>query len=526
MAGLILFGWVSIIWGGIWSFLGLIGVYFCCFGVFKFMTPKLFFHCRCRVNHHSTHDAGWHVSIMTYGFIEVRDNNHLSWQPDQSMTLEFWIRPSTYQDCALFEKLSALDDSPQTFNFQLAMLPNGKLELSDLTHLMDTEGVNFIQTEQKLKKNCWNHVALVYNSTSKEMMVYLNGKVDTVATWGPGPANNEPLLICHGDEETWFHGRLAEIRLWKVARTESEIKDHMNSRIRGLNESLALYLRLDETDQSSGNGKNGEGHAQDRSVHASVGILHGNCHYVAMHHPDIEEEPTFPTIPLSAGPREQTTFFTTGHFHSLAKSREFTLEAWVFFKPMADTSKIQMIVDKGHQGYGIGCKGSNLHLFMHDHDYDTLIDLVPGEWQHVGVTVDLNLVAKFYINGEIVRNAEGKDHHVGVMRAVKHEHLPLTIGYRVLQVQRHHSHEDVVYHPNEGSDFWEGKLAEVRAWGAARDKFMMQRAFRLAFYDDREPEVGVSVMTEGLTLQKAYLDNSDHDLYGCWKLFESQEVTI
>lgn len=78
-----------------------------------------------------------------------------------------------------------------------------------------------------LPVNEWVHIAIVYDTTTSEMIYYMNGKsvkYDKAAT--------DPVSLTGGmgcfigkswDEERWLPGEIAELRVWNIQRTAEQI---------------------------------------------------------------------------------------------------------------------------------------------------------------------------------------------------------------------------------------------------------------------------------------------------------------
>ena len=86
--------------------------------------------------------------------------------------------------------------------------------------------------------NAWHHAAATYNGTCWQL--YLDGNADTTGTTCPGVAPDysstqhagiATAMTSSGAREGYFAGRMDEVRIWNVARTQAEIQASMNSEI-------------------------------------------------------------------------------------------------------------------------------------------------------------------------------------------------------------------------------------------------------------------------------------------------------
>ncbi|MEF9922775.1 MAG: DUF1735 and LamG domain-containing protein [Bacteroides sp.] len=100
----------------------------------------------------------------------------------------------------------------------------------------------------------WYHVALTYDGSLVKL--YQNGKLDV--------SSDSPTL---GEKHTWRTimfttgnaGSLSEIRIWKVARTQTQISENMYA-VNPKSEGLELYWKLDEGEGTIVKDYTGNGH--------------------------------------------------------------------------------------------------------------------------------------------------------------------------------------------------------------------------------------------------------------------------
>lgn len=91
----------------------------------------------------------------------------------------------------------------------------------------------------------WSHVAFNWNGTTYS--IYLNGvKLQTIENKAKLFSVNNLYFGYRGAYGQHFKGKLDEIRLWNKPRTEQELLDNMNKRLKGDESGLILYYRFDE----------------------------------------------------------------------------------------------------------------------------------------------------------------------------------------------------------------------------------------------------------------------------------------
>ena len=131
--------------------------------------------------------------------------------------------------------------------------PGYGLSLED-HHLILQYGVAGAHTtgSSNLTPGIWYHVAGVYDGSGGK--IYVNGVLDgtlarpttntadtmlSLKLGATGQGTDTPSLY-------WLAGRMDEVRIWRVARTQAEIQNAMNTRLTGSEPGLAAYWRLDE----------------------------------------------------------------------------------------------------------------------------------------------------------------------------------------------------------------------------------------------------------------------------------------
>lgn len=92
----------------------------------------------------------------------------------------------------------------------------------------------------------WYHVAFRYTLATGEQALFVNGILDAAGTGHVPYAGTGSLYIGQSFRANFFHGMIAEVRIWGTARPESEIQATMFSRLSGSERSLSAYWPLDD----------------------------------------------------------------------------------------------------------------------------------------------------------------------------------------------------------------------------------------------------------------------------------------
>ena len=94
--------------------------------------------------------------------------------------------------------------------------------------------------------NTWHHLAATYDGAN--IKLYLDGAlVKTQAATGAIEVNTN--VLCIGDQpgcNEYFGGNVDEVRIWNIARTQSEIQNAMNTALAGNEAGLVAYYTFNQ----------------------------------------------------------------------------------------------------------------------------------------------------------------------------------------------------------------------------------------------------------------------------------------
>jgi hypothetical protein len=101
-----------------------------------------------------------------------------------------------------------------------------------------------------LELGVWNHAALVYDGSN--LYLYHNGaQVGSATATGSITTNTEYLWVGWADSDRFFPGKISEVRIWSVARTQTQIQDNIPRTLAGDESGLEAYWRLFSNGQTS-----------------------------------------------------------------------------------------------------------------------------------------------------------------------------------------------------------------------------------------------------------------------------------
>ncbi|MEX2364168.1 MAG: LamG-like jellyroll fold domain-containing protein, partial [Balneolaceae bacterium] len=162
----------------------------------------------------------------------------------EALTVELWFKINSSKLNGLVEKWSA------NTGFWLRVNANNRLEFN--VQPSDASGSKIASSADEIVDlDTWYHLSAWYDGTDSRL--YLNGEhvTDNVSSTNSGTLNNNNRTIGIGDLN-WISGALDgavdEVRIWKTARTEEEIRQNMFQQLNGDEEGLIAYYPFDETE--------------------------------------------------------------------------------------------------------------------------------------------------------------------------------------------------------------------------------------------------------------------------------------
>ena len=88
------------------------------------------------------------------------------------------------------------------------------------------------KTDMPLKK--WTHIAGTYDGKSGEAKIYIDGVLDGEGKIGGNITPNDDVLWLGRGAGPFLQGRMDEVRISNIARSEQEIQELMNKGIEGV----------------------------------------------------------------------------------------------------------------------------------------------------------------------------------------------------------------------------------------------------------------------------------------------------
>lgn len=164
------------------------------------------------------------------------------------ITIEFWVNPDNITGFHGYVSKSNTADTQIQYN--IFSFNNGKIRFYFYTGSAQQQ---WETTSEVLTAGTWKHVAFTFTfGTGSSIKCYIND-VDTGGSWVSGSGNfnsvNNAEAVKIGAYNTstgYLNGKMADVRIWNVVRTQTEIIQNMYKRLLGTESNLQGYWPLDE----------------------------------------------------------------------------------------------------------------------------------------------------------------------------------------------------------------------------------------------------------------------------------------
>ncbi len=128
--------------------------------------------------------------------------------------------------------------------------PRIGVEISDGTHSVGTGHDHFLHDPNPVNVGAWTHVAATYDGSN--IKLYINGSLVNQVSFNIPLGTGSTGLYIGGAATGYFKGMIDEVRLWNIARSQSDIQATMNTTLYGNETGLAGYWSMDSVYSASG----------------------------------------------------------------------------------------------------------------------------------------------------------------------------------------------------------------------------------------------------------------------------------
>ncbi len=387
------------------------------------------------------------LSATTQGAVQLDGaNGYVTLPPmdidfSQGMTFEAWVY---YEQFKSYSRLCDLGCGAPSDNIVITN-PGNSTSLALYVFRGTTE--KSIAATNALVLNTWMHLSFSIDPSGLAK-IYKNGQLLTSGQLHlpDGKLRTKNFLgKSNWEGDGLLQGKLAEVRLWNVARTQQQIQAHMKRRLVGNEKGLRGYWKLDEGAgisvlDSSGNG------------------VHGTRNSEVLWTDEV--------LPLSSARPEVGVTEITGKVTLPAQlldvSAGLACEAWVYLLDNGQYGQLLSIGDSESNGVlfmrggapsgGAATDPPTFGLYVGNAAIYSKASVETNCWVHLAASVDKDGLVTLYKNGAVVEKAQT---YGTVLPTGKRNYLQCSVGNSLRAL-----------------------LSELRLWTVPRSQREIQRSMR------------------------------------------------
>jgi hypothetical protein len=155
--------------------------------------------------------------------ITIPSDAIFSWLETDSFSVELWLKRNGNSSN---EVLFGRDDATNSTQWKLEILADGRVRFTLRASDGDLAALTSTKTADN---NVWHHIAAVRNGASDEIMLYVDGVLESQTTknYSAGFSSDADLTIGSlGGASDWFGGILDEVAIYNSALSDVDIRSH------------------------------------------------------------------------------------------------------------------------------------------------------------------------------------------------------------------------------------------------------------------------------------------------------------
>jgi C1A family cysteine protease len=191
-------------------------------------------------------------------YVEIQSSDCIDFDQNENFTIEAWVRVASiqtdtqYDDNDIIEKWDGITNQyPYVIRYKNQ---SGQVVAARYDGNPDYPT---LKSQTRINDGKFHHIAFV--KQDNELFLYIDGKQEdhTADITKNSTKNNSPLyLACRGGRRNYFKGQIAEVRIWSVARTSSQIRSYVENKRKNDQNSQSTdaeekervnYWKFDET---------------------------------------------------------------------------------------------------------------------------------------------------------------------------------------------------------------------------------------------------------------------------------------
>jgi hypothetical protein len=152
-----------------------------------------------------------------------------------SITVELWIKPTRNLGVFGWDRI-VHRDWPTGYFF------GGRNGSTNALTMVLSGNQNVITTPNNtVDVGVWQHIAFVVDDPGNYVYIYKNGNLVSSAVWTGTISGNPSSQLTLSQNSESFGGVMDDVRIWNVARSQSQIQNNMNNELVGNEAGLVAY---------------------------------------------------------------------------------------------------------------------------------------------------------------------------------------------------------------------------------------------------------------------------------------------
>ena len=377
-------------------------------------------------------------------YVSITENS--AFKPTSALTLSAWIYLDDWTASNTFTPVSITQGGGYSFHFDNS---------DNIKFWCENAGGNSIIASYSVSSvsSGWHHVAGTFDG--RYLKLYFDGDLKSTVD------NGSTVTINYGDANLvfgaepgsgssitngWFFtGKLDEVRIWSVARTQTEIKANMHTELSGSESNLVAYYNFNEATGTTVNDNSSNSNNGTMTNMASDDWV-SNALFAKNYALDFDGS---------------NDYVTVADDNALDISSSITMSAWIYPTNIANKdgiiSKRTSTENSGDWAFRL-TSAAKLKLLIWDGDANngstsSTNAISTNTWTHIAFTHDNSTnTTKFYINGSLDATTTGLSKNLA----------------------GNNSNVYIGWDGQQGDKFFTGKIDEVRIWDDVRTQAEIQ----------------------------------------------------
>lgn len=173
--------------------------------------------------------SNYYVRFPGLSWLAAADGASSIFDLDTACTIEAWV----YIDAYRAQPQTIISKGASSYSYILAISSTP----SNSPVFILNSGSKIIQSSKAILPRVWTHIAATYRSSTGELVLYVNGILDTNRILSPGniTVSNDSVLIGRSLFGEYMYGCIDGVKLSKFVKTPNQVNDFLHTSLDNLN---------------------------------------------------------------------------------------------------------------------------------------------------------------------------------------------------------------------------------------------------------------------------------------------------